>query len=84
MCGSAGPRSCCRPAEPSAAAGEGRTDDPLGALAWCAALALERGRPLRAGMIVITGSVIPTFKVAGGDRIRFAVDGIGEVAAELA
>jgi 2-keto-4-pentenoate hydratase len=59
----------------------GKTDDPLGALAWVANLAAERHRPMTAGMIVITGSVVPTFPVAPGDQVRFEIDGIG--AAEM-
>ena len=60
---------------------EGATDDPMGALAWVANLAADRGRPLEAGQVVITGSVIATFSVAAGDGIRFALAGLGEVAA---
>lgn len=56
----------------------GRTDDPLGALAWVANLAVGRGRPMRAGMVVITGSVITTLDVAPGETIHFALDGVGE------
>lgn len=59
-------------------AGKGKTDDPLGALAWLANLAVERGRPIRAGMVVITGSVIATVDVAAGERLRFVLDGVGE------
>jgi 2-oxo-3-hexenedioate decarboxylase/2-keto-4-pentenoate hydratase len=55
----------------------GRTDDPLGALAWLANLAAERGRPLTAGMLVITGSVITTVDIAPGERLDFTLDGIG-------
>jgi 2-keto-4-pentenoate hydratase len=55
----------------------GRTDDPLGALAWLANLAVERGRPLSAGMYVITGSVITTVDIERGERLEFALDGIG-------
>ena len=60
---------------------EGLTDDPMGALAWVANLAADRGRPLEAGQVVITGSVIATFSVAAGDTIRFALQGLGEVSA---
>jgi 2-keto-4-pentenoate hydratase len=59
----------------------GKTDDPMGALAWVANLAIERERPMTAGMIVITGSVVPTFPVAPGDHVHFEIDGIG--AAEM-
>jgi 2-keto-4-pentenoate hydratase len=58
----------------------GRTDDPLGALAWLANQAAECGRPLTAGMVVITGSVIPTVDIAPGDRLDFGLDGLGDVA----
>jgi 2-keto-4-pentenoate hydratase len=60
--------------------GTGKTDDPLGALAWLANLAAERGRPIAAGMVVITGSVMPPVDVAPGDRLEFALEGIGETA----
>jgi 2-keto-4-pentenoate hydratase len=57
--------------------GVGRTDDPMGALAWLANLAVERGRPLEAGMVVITGSVIPTMPVTDGERFVFEIEGLG-------
>lgn len=68
----------------SAAKGEGKTDDPMGALAWCANLAADRGRPLEKGQVVITGSVIATFPVAAGDRVRFEIEGLGAVEAAIA
>lgn len=58
----------------------GKTDDPMGALAWVANLAADRGRPMTAGMVVITGSVVPTIDIAPGERLDFALDGVGEVA----
>lgn len=57
----------------------GTTDDPLATLAWVANLAAERGRPLQAGMVVITGSVIPTLPIAAGDRFVFELEGFGSV-----
>jgi 2-keto-4-pentenoate hydratase len=57
----------------------GRTDDPLGALAWLANQAGACGRPMTAGMIVITGSVIPTVDIAPGERLDFTLDGLGAV-----
>jgi 2-keto-4-pentenoate hydratase len=56
----------------------GKTDDPMGALAWLANLAVERGRPMTAGMAVITGSVVTTVDIAPGERLDFALDGVGE------
>ncbi len=57
----------------------GRTDDPLGALAWVANLAIERGRPMTRGMVVITGSVIPTLPIAVGQTFKFEIAGLGTV-----
>lgn len=62
-----------------APAKEGRSDDPQGALAWIANLAADRGRPLRAGMVVITGSLIPTLPIAVGDAFGFEIAGVGTV-----
>jgi 2-keto-4-pentenoate hydratase len=56
---------------------EGRTDSPLETLAWIANLAVGQNRPLGAGMVVITGSVIPTLPIKAGDRFVFALEGLG-------
>ncbi|MGD9801782.1 MAG: 2-keto-4-pentenoate hydratase [Hyphomicrobiaceae bacterium] len=58
---------------------EGRTDDPMGALAWCANLAADRGRPLEAGQVVITGSVIPTLPISIGEAFKFELEGLGSI-----
>ena len=58
--------------------GEGKAENPYATLAWLANLLAERGRNLTAGMVVITGSLIPTFSIAPGDRCVFTVDGLGE------
>jgi 2-keto-4-pentenoate hydratase len=55
----------------------GTTDDPMGALAWVANLAVSRGRPMKAGQVVITGSVIPTLPIGAHDVFRFSLDGVG-------
>jgi 2-keto-4-pentenoate hydratase len=69
-------------------AGQGKTGDAMGhpfdALAWLANLLNSRGRRLEPGMIVMTGSSITTKFPAAGDRIRFVIDGLGEVALEAA
>lgn len=62
----------------------GHTDDPLGALAWVANLAAERDRPLKAGQVVITGSVIPTIPVKVGDQLTFSLAGLGKADVEFA
>jgi 2-keto-4-pentenoate hydratase len=61
-------------------AGEGRAEDPCATLAWLANHLAERGRDLKAGMIIITGSLIPTVSIARGERAVFTVEGLGEIA----
>src|SRR5260370_16859558 len=53
--------------------GEGKTDDPLGALAWVANLAIEQRRMLEPGMVVITGSIIPPFPVRPRNPLSFTL-----------
>lgn len=69
-------------------AGQGVTGDALGhpleAVAWLANLLNGRGRMLARDMIVMTGSSITTKFPAVGNRIRFAVDGLGEISVEIA
>jgi 2-keto-4-pentenoate hydratase len=57
----------------------GKTDDPMGALAWVANLAASRGLPLAAGQVVITGSLIPTLPIGEGETFSFTIDGVGTV-----
>ena len=62
--------------------GRGRGTDvlghPLNALAWLARHLDERGRYLRAGEIVTTGSLVETKWLARGDRVTITVSGLGE------
>jgi 2-keto-4-pentenoate hydratase len=55
---------------------------PLNALAWLADKLAAVGTPLRRGMIVLTGSIVPIQYPAAGDRLLVEVSGLG--AAELA
>ncbi|MBS0240851.1 MAG: fumarylacetoacetate hydrolase family protein [Proteobacteria bacterium] len=57
---------------------EGATDDPMGALAWIANLAADRGRPLAAGQVVITGSVVATLPIAAGETFNFSLEKVGK------
>jgi 2-keto-4-pentenoate hydratase len=63
--------------------GQGKTGDALGhpfeAVAWLANLLNRRGGMLQGGMVVMTGSSITTKFPAPGDRVRFAIDGLGDV-----
>src|SRR5207245_784300 len=67
-------------------AGQGKTGDALGhpfeAVAWLANLLNRRGRMLGRDMIVMTGSSITTKFPSPGDRVRFAIDGLGDAALE--
>ncbi len=63
--------------------GEGAAEDPCATLAWLANHVAERGRDLKAGMIVITGSLIPTVSIAPGQRAEFAVEGLGDVVMDV-
>jgi 2-oxo-3-hexenedioate decarboxylase/2-keto-4-pentenoate hydratase len=54
---------------------------PLNALAWLADKLAAAGTPLRRGMIVMTGSMVPIQYPVAGDRVVIEVTGLG--AAEL-
>ncbi|HEY1431409.1 MAG TPA: fumarylacetoacetate hydrolase family protein [Stellaceae bacterium] len=54
---------------------------PLNALAWLADKLAAAGTPLRRGMIVMTGSMVPIQYPAAGDRVLVEISGLG--AAEL-
>ena len=51
--------------------------NPLNALAWLANKLAAAGTPLRAGMIVMTGSMVPIQFPAPGDRAVVEVEGLG-------
>ena len=67
---------------------EGRGRDVLGhpfeALAWLANHMCGRGATLRAGDIVLTGSVVPTRWPGPGDEVRVTFDGLGEAVLRMA
>lgn len=66
----------------AAGAGEGRLclGSPLNAVAWLARELGRRGLSLRAGELVLTGSLGPVVKVAAGDKIVATIAGLGSVA----
>ena len=65
--------------------GRGRGSDVMGhpceALAWLANTLARRGRSLRAGEFVFTGSVVETKWLTPGDRVEMTIDGLGRVEA---
>ena len=67
--------------------GEGKGGDamshPFEPLAWLANNAISRGRPLRAGEIVMTGSIIPTQFLEAGNRAVYTHEALGTVELEI-
>ena len=63
--------------------GEGAAEDPCATLAWLANHVAERGRDLKADMVVITGSLIATVSIAAGQRAVFTVEGLGETVMDV-
>jgi 2-keto-4-pentenoate hydratase len=55
--------------------------DPLAALCWLANRAVEWGEPLRAGEIVLLGSVVKTQWIEPGDVVSITNDLLGEAGA---
>jgi len=53
--------------------------DPLVVLAWLASHLARRGRGLRAGEFVLTGSLVPTRFARAGERYRFELEGLAPV-----
>jgi 2-keto-4-pentenoate hydratase len=52
---------------------------PLNALAWLADKLAAAGTPLKRGMIVLTGSMVPIQYPAAGDRLLVEISGLGAV-----
>ena len=57
---------------------------PFEALTWLANHAAASGRPLRAGDVVLTGSVVETKWVEPGDTVNVAVEDLGEASVTFA
>ncbi|MEQ9641057.1 MAG: fumarylacetoacetate hydrolase family protein [Alphaproteobacteria bacterium] len=68
--------------------GEGKGADvmghPMTALAWLANNLVRRGLPLRAGQIVMTGSVVRTEWPKAGDEVVSTMAGLGEAVLRIA
>jgi 2-keto-4-pentenoate hydratase len=57
---------------------------PLAAVAWLAATVRDHGRPLRAGEVVLSGSLGPMVPVAPGDAFHADISGVGQVSCVFA
>ena len=57
--------------------------DPLAALAWLAATAIDVGTPLRAGDLVLSGALGPMVNVAPGDVFDAVIAPLGTVTARF-
>jgi len=68
----------------SAGTGASILGHPLAAVAWLAAAVRDHGRPLRAGEVVLSGSLGPMVAVAPGDAFHADITGIGQVSAVFA
>ncbi len=57
---------------------------PLNALAWLANAQHEYGLPgLKAGEFVMLGSLVQTQWLNAGDRVRIAIEALGEVSLDV-
>ncbi len=63
----------------STGTGASSLGDPLAAVAWLAAAVRDRGRPLRAGEVVLSGALGPMVPVAPGDAFLADISGVGQV-----
>jgi len=68
--------------------GEGKGADalgnPLAAVVWLADQLAAQGKTLKRDMIVMTGSIVTTYFPKPGDRLDFAVEGLGNTELRLA
>jgi 2-keto-4-pentenoate hydratase len=56
---------------------------PLDAMVWIAQHLHQRGRTLKKGEFVITGSLITSKFPKAGDQVRFNAEGVGEIALQV-
>lgn len=66
---------------------EGKGSDvmghPLEPLAWLANLKAKEGNELKAGMLILTGTLTPLTPLKAGDSATIAIEGLGEASLKL-
>jgi len=65
----------------SAGTGTACMGHPLAAVAWLAAAVRDRGDPLRAGEVILSGALGPMVAVGPGDVFQADISGLGQVSA---
>jgi len=63
--------------------GEAALGSPLNSVAWLANTLGAYGVPLRAGEVILSGSLVPLEPVTAGDAMRVVVDGLGEATVQF-
>ena len=68
----------------STGAGAAALGSPVNAVAWLANTLGRFGIPLKAGEVILSGSLVPLQPVRAGDAMRVAIGGIGSAAVRFA
>ncbi|MEM9840390.1 MAG: fumarylacetoacetate hydrolase family protein [Pseudomonadota bacterium] len=80
-----GCRMALKKGEETVSEGVGRAclGNPLIAVRWLARVLVERGSPLRAGDVILSGALGPMVPVQEGDVMTAEIEGLGEVTARF-
>ena len=70
--------------EAATGSGAAALGSPANCVAWLANTLSSLGTPLRAGEIILSGSLVPLLPVQAGDHLRVRVEGIGEAQVRFA
>jgi 2-keto-4-pentenoate hydratase len=76
-------RACINGAEVGQGTGADVLGHPHNPLAWLANHLAAGGKGLRAGEMVLTGSLVKTVWLEAGDRVTMELDGLGTVAVDF-